>query len=50
MSYPARAEGLGKYDNITEYPESLITYDVEPKDNLDTKGEKQITYYPIRQR
>ena len=41
---------LSKADNNTEYPESLITHDVEPKDNLNTKGEGQISHYPIRQR
>ena len=37
---------LSKPDN-TENPESLITYDVEPKVNLNTKGEGQITCYLI---
>ena len=39
-----------KPDKNTEYPESLITHDVEPKDNLNTKGKGQITHYPIQQR
>ena len=34
----------------TEFPEYLITYDVQPKDNLNTVEEEQITRYPIRQR
>ena len=39
------------YDNRnTKNSESLITYDVELKDNLNTKGEGQITHYPIKQR
>ena len=38
---------LAKPDKNTEYPESLITYDVELKDNLNTKGEGQITHNPI---
>ena len=29
---------LSKPDKNTEYPEYLITYDVQPKDNLNTKG------------
>ena len=41
---------LLKPDKNTKIPESLITYDVEPKDNLNIKGEKQITCYPIWQR
>ena len=30
---------LSKPDYNTENPESLITYDIEPKDNLNAKGE-----------
>ena len=41
---------LSKPYNTTENPESLITYDVEPEVNLNTKGERQITHYPIQQR
>ena len=40
---------LSKPDN-TEDPEFLIIYDVEPKDNLNTKGKGQISHYPIQQR
>ena len=38
---------LLKADNNTEDPESLITYDVEPKININTKGEGKITSYPV---
>ena len=38
---------LSKPDKNTEYPEYLIIYDIEPKDNLNTEGERQITPYPI---
>ena len=41
---------LSKPDNNTEDPESLITYDVEPKVNLNTRGCRQITRYSTRQR
>ena len=41
---------LSKPDNNTENPESLITYEVEPKDKPSTEGEGQINCYPIRQR
>ena len=41
---------LLKPDNNTKNPESFITYDVEPKDNLITKWEGQITCYLIWQR
>ena len=41
---------LSKLDKNTEFPVYLITYDVQPKDNLNTKGEGQITCYPIQQR
>ena len=41
---------LSKPDKNTENPDSLITYDVEPKDNLNTKGEGKITRYPIQKR
>ena len=34
---------LSKPDNNTENPEYLITCDVEPKVNLNAKGEGQIT-------
>ena len=26
----------------------IITYDIEPKDNLNTEGEGQVTCYPIQ--
>ena len=39
-----------KPDNNIKNQESLITYDVEPKDNLNAKGEGQITHYSIQQR
>ena len=41
---------LSKPDNNTENPVFLITYDGELKDNLNTKGEGQITSYPLQQR
>ena len=41
---------FSKPDDNIENPESLITYDVESKVNLNTKREGQITDYPIRQR
>ena len=36
-----------KPDKNTKFPEYLITYDIQPKDNLNTKGEGQISRYPI---
>ena len=39
---------LSKPDNNTKDSESLITYDVEPKVNLNTKREGQITRNPIQ--
>ena len=41
---------LLKPDKNTEFPEYSIKYDVQLKDNLNTKGEGQISHYPIRQR
>ena len=41
---------LLKPDKNTEFLEYLITYDVQLKDNLNTKGEGQISCYLIRQR
>ena len=41
---------LSKADNNTKDPESLISYDVEPKVNRNNKGEGKITHYPIWQR
>ena len=41
---------LSKPDNNTKFTECLITYDVQSKDNLNAKGEGQISRYPIRQR
>ena len=38
---------LSKPDKSTEYPEYLITYDVKPKDDLNTEGEGQIICYSI---
>ena len=37
-----------KPDNNTEKPEPLITHNIKLKVNLNTKGEEQITRYPIR--
>ena len=36
-----------KSDKNAEFPEYIITYDVQPKDNLNTKMEGQISCYPI---
>ena len=33
-------DSFPKPDNKTENPESLITYDLDPKDNRNTKGER----------
>ena len=41
---------LSKPHKNTEYPEYLITYNVELKDNLNTEREEQIISYPIWQR
>ena len=41
---------LSKLNKNTEFPEYLIIYDVHLKDNLNTKGEGQISRYLIRQR
>ena len=41
---------LLKPDNNTKNPESLITYDIEPKDNITIKEKGQITHYPIQLR
>ena len=37
---------LLKPDKNAGYPEYLITYDVEPEDNLNNKEEGKITRYP----
>ena len=41
---------LLKLDKNTEFPEYLITYDVQRKDNLNSEGEGQISCYPMWQR
>ena len=41
---------LLKPDKNTKYSEYLITYDVQPKDNLSTKEKGQITNYLIQLR
>ena len=37
-----------KPDKNTKFPEYLIIYDIRQKNNLNTKGEGQITHYPIQ--
>ena len=36
---------ISKPDKNTEFPEYLIIYDIQPKDNLNTEGEGQISCY-----
>ena len=37
-----------KPDKNTKFQEYLIIYDIRQKNNLNTKGEGQITHYPIQ--